>query len=57
MKINKEKLYKLYMQEVEAICEVCDWKTSFSASECVNIVAYLLELNPELITHDNQPLH
>ena len=57
MKINKEELYKLYMQEVEAICEVCDWKTSFSASECVNIVAYLLELNPELITHDNQPLH
>jgi hypothetical protein len=53
MKINKEELYKLYMQEVEAICEVCDWKTSFSAEECVNIVAYLLEEHPELITNDN----
>jgi hypothetical protein len=53
MKINKEELYKLYMKEVEAICEVCDWKTSFSAEECVNIVAYLLEENPELITNDN----
>ena len=52
MKINKEELYKLYMQEVEAICEACDWKTNFSAGECVNIVAYLIEKNPELIKND-----
>lgn len=53
MKINKEELYKLYMQEVEAICEVCDWKTKFSAEECVNIVSYILEQNPELIENES----
>ncbi len=53
IKINKEKLYELYMKEVESICEVYDWKTSFSAEECVNIVSYLLEEHPELITNDN----
>lgn len=52
MKINKEELYKLYMQEVEAICEVCHWKTNFSAEECVNIVAYLIEENPGLIKNE-----
>ena len=52
MKINKKELYKLYMQEVEAICEVCHWKTNFSAEECVNIVAYLIEDNPELIKNE-----
>ncbi len=52
MKINKEKLYELYMQEVKAICEVCDWKTNFSAGECINIVAYLIEENPELIKNE-----
>ena len=52
MKINKEELYKLYMQEVEAICEVCDWKTNFSAEECVNIVSHLLERNPDLINDE-----
>lgn len=36
MKINKEKLYQLYMQEVEAICEVCDWKTNFTAEEVLS---------------------
>jgi hypothetical protein len=52
MKINKEKLYELYMQEVDAICEVCDWKTNFTAEECVNIVSYLLEENPDLIKYE-----
>lgn len=53
MKINKEKLYELYMREIRAICEECDWKTSFSSEECVNIVSYLLEEHPGLITNDN----
>jgi hypothetical protein len=52
MKINKEKLYELYMKEVEAICEACDWKTNFSAGECVNIVSRILEQNPELINYE-----
>ena len=52
MKINKEKLYRLYMKEVETICEVCDWKTHFTAEECVNIVSHLLERNPDLINYE-----
>lgn len=52
MKINKEELHKLYMQEVDAICEACDWKSKFSAEECVNIVSDILERNPELIKND-----
>lgn len=52
MKINKEELYKLYMQEIEAICEVCDWKTNFTAQECVYLVSRILEQNPELINYE-----
>jgi hypothetical protein len=53
MKINKEKLYELYMKEIEAICEACDWKTSFTAQECVYIVSHLLERNPDLIKYES----
>ena len=52
MKINKEELYKLYMQEIDAICEVCDWKTHFTAQECVYLVSHILEQNPELIKNE-----
>ena len=52
MKINKEELYKLYMQDVDEICEFCDWKTHFTAQECVEMVVNILEKNPELIKND-----
>lgn len=52
MKIDKQKLYELYMQDVEEICEFCDWKTSFTAQECVEMVANILEQHPELISND-----
>jgi hypothetical protein len=52
MKINKEELYKLYMDECNNIAEECDWVTHFTAADCVNIVASVLEKNPELIEHE-----
>ena len=52
MKINKEELYKLYLQEMDEILEECDWKTHFSAQECVYLVSRILEANPELIKND-----
>lgn len=49
MKINREELYKHYMTQVEHITEECDWVTSIGPEEIVNIVAHILELNPDLI--------
>jgi hypothetical protein len=52
MKINKEKLYNLYMKWVEEVTEECDWKTSFGPEEIVNAVATILEKNPDLVDND-----
>ena len=51
MKINKEELYKLYMEWVDDVCEVCDWKTSFDPEEIVYSIANILETNPQLINN------
>ncbi len=48
MKIDKEELYKLYMEWVEQVTEECDWKTSFGPEEIVNAIANILETNPQL---------
>ena len=47
--IDKEKLYKLYMDWVNQVSEDCDWKTHFEAKEIVYAIAKILETNPELI--------
>lgn len=52
MKINKDKLYKLYMDKVEAITEECDWVTHFGPKDIVGIISNILEQNPELITNE-----
>jgi hypothetical protein len=49
MKINKEKLYKLYMEEIDHICEICDWKSSFDPEEIINIIGNIIEKNPNII--------
>ena len=49
MKINKEKLFELYMNKVDKICEECDWKTEFGPKEIVYIIATIIEKNPEII--------
>jgi len=48
MKINKEELYKLYMEWVDKVSEDCDWKTSFGPEEIVYSIANILETNPQL---------
>ena len=48
MKINKEELYKLYMEWVEQVTEECDWKTSFGVEEVIGAIATILENNPHL---------
>jgi len=45
MKLNRKKLYDLYMQEVNDICEVCDWKTNFGPEEIVDIICNIIEKN------------
>ena len=48
MKINKEELYKLYMEWVDKVAEECDWKISFRPKQIVEAIATILENNPQL---------
>lgn len=45
MKINRELLFQLYMERVDEIVEVCDWKTNFGPEEIVGIIASIIEDN------------
>ena len=51
MEINKDELYKLYMEWVDRVSEDCDWKTSFGAEEIVHSIINILETNPQLINN------
>jgi hypothetical protein len=53
MKINKIELLKLYNEEVESICEACDWVTHFTAENCVDTLCRILEKNPQLIKYEH----
>lgn len=50
MNIDKEALYELYMKKVNQIAEDCDWVASFGPEEIVNMIANILETNPQLIS-------
>ncbi len=52
MIINKPKLYDLYMDKVSQISEICDWKTQFGPEEIVNLIAEIIENNPDLVTNE-----
>ena len=54
MKIDRTTLHKLYMEAVHRIAEECDWKSSFTAEECVHLVCTILEENPQLIKTNNE---
>ena len=54
MEINKEELFKLYMEKVNQIAEDCDWVTSFGPEEIVNMIANILENNPQLINDSRE---
>jgi hypothetical protein len=51
MQINKDELYKLYMEWVDRVSEDCDWVTSFGAEEIVYSIVNILETNPQLINN------
>ena len=48
MKINREELYRLYMEQVDYIADECDWKTTFGPAEIVNMISEIIETHPEL---------
>jgi hypothetical protein len=50
MEINREDLYKLYMDWVYEVSDECDWKTSFGPEEIVDAICTILEKNPTLLT-------
>jgi hypothetical protein len=50
IKINREKLFKLYMKEVNRIADIFEDKSTFTPEELIVIVAQVLEDNPNLIT-------
>lgn len=54
MKVNRKKLYKLYMQWVDRVSEDNDWKTSFSPEEIVNAISSIIEKNPKLIENESK---
>jgi len=47
--IDKDRLYKLYMDHVDYICDECDWVSSFTPKDIVNVISNILEQNPKLI--------
>lgn len=49
MKIDRNELYRLYMREVDKICEECDWVSTIKPLDIINIVSGILESNPHLI--------
>jgi hypothetical protein len=54
MKIDREKLYELYMNWVNDVTESCDWKTHFGPEEIVNSIATIIENNKDLIKKDGR---
>lgn len=54
MKINKEELFKLYMEWVNDVAEECEWKTHFGPEEIVYSIVKILETNPQLIQNDRE---
>jgi hypothetical protein len=52
MKVNKEKLYELYMNWVDEVTDNCDWKTSFGPGEIVHAIGVIIENNPDLIINE-----
>ncbi len=54
MKINRDELYKLYMEWVNQVSEDFDWKTTFGPEEIVHAIANILETNSQLIQDDRE---
>lgn len=53
MKVDKERLYKLYMDWVDEVSDNCDWKTSFGPEEIVHAIGAIIENYPDLIDNND----
>ena len=53
MKIDKDELFKLYMEWVDKVSEDNDWKTSFGPKEIVDSIVSIIENNPQLIKNES----
>lgn len=40
---QKQRIYELYMKEVDAICEECDWVTHFTPKDIIAILLNIIE--------------
>ena len=49
IKIDKERLYSLYIKEINRICDLFEDKSHFTPKELIGIVAQVLEKNPDII--------
>jgi translation initiation factor IF-2 len=52
MKINKDKVYKSYMEWVDEVSEACDWKTHFTPLEIVHQICTIIETEQESDTNE-----
>lgn len=52
MKIDRERLFELYMKWVDEVSEACDWKAHFGPEEIVNSIATIIEENEDLINNE-----
>jgi len=50
--IDRQKLFKFYLEKVNHLCESCDWVTSVSPELIIDIIAEAIEQNPEIVTED-----
>lgn len=57
MKIDRTKLYRLYMEKVGNIADTCEWKTFLTPDEVVNILSDVIEETPDLIDHSDECPH
>ena len=49
MKIDRQKLYKLYIDKINQISEEnLDWKTQFTPEEIVNLISGIIEENNDV---------
>lgn len=43
IQLNKEEILKKYLHVVDVITDACDWKSSFSPEEIVDIICAIIE--------------
>lgn len=53
IKIDREKLYELYMDKIDHIADNCDWVTNFTPRDIISIISTIIELHPDVISRDN----